>query len=247
MNPEIIKEEKDYLVINKPAGLVVHSDGRTEEKTLCDFIIEKYPEISGVGEPLKIETKDEEGNIVEKIINRPGIVHRLDRNTSGVMLVARTNEGFDFLKELFKNRQVEKTYHCFIYGNLKEDKIIVDDPIGRSKKDFRQWMAGDNARGKLRTAETEFNVLQRSEDKTVTFIEAKPKTGRTHQIRVHLKHLNSPIVSDELYAPNRGKLLGFERMALHAYSLKFTDQNEQLQDFVADYSEDFKKAVESFK
>jgi 23S rRNA pseudouridine1911/1915/1917 synthase len=244
MNPEIIKEEKDYLVINKPAGLVVHSDGRTEEKTLCDFMVDKYPEISGVGEPLKIKATE---NNPEKIIERPGIVHRLDRDTSGVMLVARTKEGFDFLKKLFKDRKIEKTYHSFIYGNIKEDNLVINEPIGRSKKDFRQWMSGENARGQLRPAETEFKVLKRSEDKKVTFIEAKPKTGRTHQIRVHLKSLNSPIVADQLYAPNREKLLGFERMALHAYSIRFTDQSGENLEYMAEYPLDFKKAIESFK
>lgn len=246
MNPKIIKEEKDYLVINKPAGLVVHSDGRTEEKTLCDFLIEEYPEIKEVGEPLKISTKNESSKAIEKTINRPGIVHRLDRQTSGIMLVAKTKEGFDFLKQLFKYRKIEKTYHAFIYGNIKEDNLLVDQPIGRSKKDFRQWMASDSARGKLRSAKTEFNILKRSESKEITFIEAKPKTGRTHQIRVHLKYLNSPIIADDLYAPNRDKLLGFNRMALHAYSIKFKNKDGEAKEYTAEYPQDFKNAIENF-
>ena len=247
MNPQIIKEEKDYLVINKPAGLVVHSDGRTQEKTLCDFLLEIYPEIDGVGEPLKIFSKNEKGEDVEIVIDRPGIVHRLDRDTSGVMLVARTQDGFDFLKELFKNRQIEKTYHAFVYGNIKEDEIIINEPIGRSKKDFRQWLAGGNARGKLRPAETHVNILKRSENKKTTFIQAMPKTGRTHQIRVHLKSVNSPIVADGLYAPNRDGLFGFNRMALHAYSIKFLDRDNKEKEFVAEYPKDFKEAIEKFK
>jgi len=245
MNPQIIKEEKDYLIINKPTGLVVHSDGRTQEKNLCDFLIENYPEIKGVGEPLKISEK-KDGHTNEKIIDRPGIVHRLDRNTSGVMIVARTQEGFEYFKELFKNREIQKKYHAFIYGNLKEDSIVVDEPIGRNKKDFRQWMSGENARGNLRPAKTEFKVLKRSDKKDITFIEALPKTGRTHQIRVHLKSLNSPIICDELYAPNRDSKLGFDRMALHAQSIRFKDINGEVKEYTADYPEDFKNAVSIF-
>ena len=238
MNPQIIKEEVDYLIINKPAGLVVHSDGRTEERTLCDFLMENYPEIKGVGEPLKISE--------DEIIDRPGIVHRLDRNTSGVMIVARTQEGFEYFKEVFKNRKTQKAYQAFVYGNIKEDSIIIKESIGRSKKDFRQWMSGDKARGKLRSAETEFKVLKRSAKKDLTFVEAYPKTGRTHQIRVHLKSINSPIVCDNLYAPNRETELGFDRMALHAYSIRFKDLDGEVKEYTADYPEDFKNAVVIF-
>lgn len=238
MEPQIIKEEKDYLAINKPAGLVVHSDGRTEEKTLCDFLIQKYPEIKGVGEPLELS----DGTKIE----RPGIVHRLDRETSGVMLVARTEEGFSFLKDLFKNREVSKTYHAFVYGNIKEDSLLIDEPIGRSKKDFRQWMSGDKARGNLRPAVTEVEVLKRSDNRDVTFLEARPRTGRTHQIRVHLKFRNNPIVSDGLYAPNREDLLGFERLALHSYKISFKNKDGQIVEYVADYPDDFEKALKDF-
>ena len=238
MEPQIIKEEKNYLVVNKPAGLVVHSDGRTEEKTLCDFLIKKYPEIKGVGEPLELS----DGSQIE----RPGIVHRLDRDTSGVMLVARTEDGFNFLKNLFKNREVSKTYHAFVYGNIKEDSLIIDDPIGRSKKDFRQWMSGDKARGTLRPAVTEIEVLKRSDKKDITFIEARPKTGRTHQIRVHLKSRNNQIVGDSLYAPNREGLLGFNRLALHSFKISFKNEEDQLVEYVAEYPPDFDKALKDF-
>jgi len=249
MDPQIIKEEKDYIVINKPAGLIVHSDGRTQEKNLCDFMIGLYPEIKGVGEPLKIITKTKEDGkeiIKEKTINRPGIVHRLDRETSGVMIIARTEKGFDFFKELFKNRKVEKKYHTFVYGNIREDIFSIDEPIGRSKKNFKQWMSGENTRGKLRSAKTDFKILKRSEDKSVTFVEALPKTGRTHQIRVHLKSINAPIISDNIYAPNREQKLGFDRLALHSYSIGFTDIYNNKVSFSAGYPEDFDKAVERF-
>jgi len=241
-----IFENEDYIVINKPARLMVHADGRSSNKTLCDFLIEQYPEIKGVGEPLIIKSKNPEGELIESKIDRPGIVHRLDKDTSGVMLVARTQKGFDYLKEQFQDRKVEKTYHTFVYENIKEDEFEVNVSIGRSKKDFRRWMAGDNARGQLRTAQTFFKVLKRSEEKRSTFLEARPKTGRTHQIRVHLKYLYKPIVADSLYAPDREPLFGFERQALHARDIEFTDLNGNKVEYTAEYPDDFENALATF-
>ena len=239
MPPQILKEEKDYIVINKPAGLMVHGDGRSTEKTLCDFLLEKFPEIAGVGEPLKISD--------EVKIDRPGIVHRLDRETSGVMIIARTKEGFEYLKHEFQERRVHKTYHTFVYGNIREDSGVIDSPIGRSKTDFRQWSAGKTARGEMRDAVTEFTVLKRAEDKTVTFVEARPKTGRTHQIRVHFKSIFHPVVADNLYAPGREKMLGFERLALHARAVEFSDLSGKTVIYEAEYPEDFARAVKEMK
>jgi 23S rRNA pseudouridine1911/1915/1917 synthase len=245
-NLKIIHEDTNYIVINKPAGLMVHADGRSSDKTLCDFLLENYPEIKGVGEPLVIKSKNEEGELIETKIDRPGIVHRLDKDTSGVMLVSRTQKGFDYLKEQFQDRKVEKTYHAFVYENIKEDEFEVNVSIGRSKKDFRRWMAGDNARGQLRPAQTFFKVLKRSEEKRSTFIEARPKTGRTHQIRVHLKHLYKPIVADSLYAPDRAPLFGFERQALHAREIEFRDMEGKKVEYTAEYPDDFEKALATF-
>jgi 23S rRNA pseudouridine1911/1915/1917 synthase len=114
MEPEVIYEDKDIIAINKPAGLVVHSDGKTKEKTLTDWLLSKYPEIKGVGEP----GKDSNGNEID----RPGIVHRLDRETSGIMLVAKNHDSFLNLKNQFKNHEIQKIYHAFVYGVLKTEK-----------------------------------------------------------------------------------------------------------------------------
>jgi len=233
----IITQTKDYALINKPAGLVVHSNGKTEEKTLCDFLLEHFPEIENVGEPIILQN----GTIIKK----PGIVHRLDRETSGIMLVALNQEAFTYFKELFKNREVKKTYHAFVYENIKEDSGVIDKPIGRSRNDFRQWQAGSKARGEMRDAVTEFRVMGRSTDKSFTFVEAMPKTGRTHQIRVHFKHLSHPLVADALYAPNRGNQLGFERMALHSKKIEFTGPDGVLVEAEAPYPDDFEKALNS--
>lgn len=234
MPPQIIKETKDYLVINKPSGLIVHADGKTVEPTLTDWILEHYPEIRDVGEPWV--------NGEGETIYRPGIVHRLDRETSGVMVVARNQEMFELLKSEFKNREVRKVYHAFVYGKVKDDRGKIERPIGRSASDFRKYSAQRGARGELREAVTLYRVLWRGEG--VTMIEAMPQTGRTHQIRVHMKAINHPVVGDSLYAPNHESLLGFKRTALHARSLEFTDLKGKRVTFEAPYPEDFMKAVE---
>lgn len=236
MPPEILFENKDFLAIDKPAGLVVHADGKTKEPTLVDWLMEKYPEIENVGEPLIIG---------EDIIKRPGIVHRLDRETSGVMIVAKTPESFEFFKNAFKDRDVAKTYNAFVFGHLKEDEGVIDASIARSKSDFRKWSAQRGARGEKRNAITEYKVISRFEDDGQKFslIEVSPKTGRTHQIRVHMKYLNHPIVGDKLYG---GKVYGgleFNRTALHARKIAFSGPDGQDYTFEAPYPDDFLQAI----
>ena len=199
-------EDQDIIALNKPAGLVVHSDGKTEEPTLVEWLLKKYPDISGVGEPLRLSNG--------KVVDRPGIVHRLDRETSGVILVAKTAEGFACLKAQFHDRKIIKHYHAFVYGQMNDERGMIDRPIGRAKTDFRKWSAERGARGELRDAVTIYKVLKTSP--TVSFVEAIPKTGRTHQIRVHLRSISRPVVSDKLYAPGKPEMLGFTRAALHA-------------------------------
>ena len=259
MNPSILYEDKDILAINKPAGLVVHSDGRstslttskTTEPTLVDWLIKKYPETRPV--------RDREGSQREFISNgikdvgelgrnsegeeilRSGIVHRLDRETSGVMLIAKTQKAFDILKKQFQNREVKKIYHAFVWGSVKADEGTVDRPIGRSSKDFRMWSAQRGARGEMREAVTEYKVLKRLDD--YSFVEISPKTGRTHQIRVHFKAINYPLVADKLYAPKKENTLGFKRLALHSYQITFKDVAGESRTVVAPYPEDFANAV----
>jgi 23S rRNA pseudouridine1911/1915/1917 synthase len=237
MSIEVIYENSDYVVLNKPSGLMVHPDGKSDEYTLCDFLLERYPDIKDVGESIQKDGVE---------IKRPGIVHRLDKETSGVMIAALNQESFKYFKNLFKNREVKKTYNAFVWGNIKEDEGVIDQPIGRSKKDFRRWFAGEKARGKLRDALTEYKILKRGEDKEITFVEVYPKTGRTHQIRVHFKHIYRPLVGDTLYC-DRGYTLGFNRLALHAKSISLTAQNGEEVEYVAEYPADFHKALDSFK
>lgn len=237
MEPTILYEDKDILVINKPAGLVVHSDGKTKELSLVDWLLAKYPEIKNVGEPWT--------NQKGETILRPGIVHRLDRETSGVMLVAKTQEVFENLKEQFQKHEVRKIYHAFVYGEMKDKKGVIERPIGRSNKDFRMFSAQRGARGEIREAMTEYEVI--SEAKGYTFVEVRPKTGRTHQIRVHFKAINYPLVADSLYAGKRENTLGFKRLALHSYSVTFTDMKGEEKTITAPYPEDFASAVSALQ
>ncbi len=230
---EILYEDKDYVVINKPAGLVVHPDGRTEEPTVVDWILDKYPKLKEVGEPITLKSGE--------ILYRPGIVHRIDRDTTGILVIAKNQDAFLNLKNQFQNRDVEKIYNAFVYGVIKDEDGRIDRPIGRSKKDFRLWSAQRGARGEMREAITDFTVLERG--KTATFVEAKPKTGRTHQIRVHFKAINFPIICDPLYAPKRDGILGFKRLALHSRSIAFTGIKGKKIIVEAPLPEDFKKAL----
>jgi 23S rRNA pseudouridine1911/1915/1917 synthase len=146
-------------------------------------------------------------------------VHRLDRDTSGAVVLAKDQETFLYLKDLFQKREVSKVYDAFVYGSVKNDRGAIDRPIGKSKKDPRRRVAGRGARGALRDAVTQYRVLARGGG--ATHLELRPKTGRTHQIRVHMKAIGHPVVCDALYAPQMPPLLGFERLALHAHSLSF--------------------------
>ena len=233
MDISILYEDKDIVAINKPVGLVVHSDGKTSEPNVAEWVLEHYPEAKDVGEPARTPTG--------QMVPRPGIVHRLDRETSGVMLVAKTQTGFDVLKKQFQEHTVKKTYHAFVYGEIKKDKDIIDRPIGRSSQDFRKWSAQRGARGEMREAVTEYEVLLRG--KGYSFVQAFPKTGRTHQIRVHFKAISYPLVADSLYAPNRENTLGFKRLALHSYEIIFNTVDGTPKSVIATYPKDFEHAI----
>jgi 23S rRNA pseudouridine1911/1915/1917 synthase len=218
MEPEIVYEDEDVLVINKPAGLIVHSDGRTAEPSVAEWAVARYPQMKGVGEPWE----SPQGEIVE----RPGIVHRLDRTTSGVMILAKTAEAHAFLKKQFQDRETKKEYLALVYGHPKEDAGIIEKEIVRIKSVPPRWGVAHGLENKKRAAITEWKVLKRGTEpetgEKVSLLSVLPKTGRTHQIRVHLKALGYPIVSDHLYAAGKPQLFGIRRPALHAERLSIT-------------------------
>ena len=215
MKIKVLYEDSNILAIDKPSGILVHPDERSKEKTILDLFLKKYPKLE--------------------------IVHRLDKETSGVMLLAKNKKTHEFLKSQFKNREIKKTYVAIVSGNVKNDRGVINKPIGRSPKDFRRYLAGRGVRGELRDAVTQYRVLKRftsdpsglkatspsqgrentKEGAKFTYLEIHPKTGRTHQIRVHMKYLNHPVVCDSLYNPDNPTPKGITRMALHARSIEF--------------------------
>lgn len=225
--PVVLFEDGDLLVVDKPAGLVVHADGRTTEPTLSDWVLETYPHLKDVG---GMHTLDS-----ERYAPRAGILHRLDRETSGVILIAKNDETFYFLQRQFLDHSIEKTYNAFVGGVPDPAEGTITLPIGRSRSDFRQWATGEDARGTLRKATTLFRVL--GQGGGFSFLELKPQTGRTHQLRVHLKAIGHPIVCDKRY----GSLcaLGFTRLALHALSLKIKLPSGVAHTFTAPLPDDF--------
>lgn len=225
----ILYEDADVMAINKPAGLIVHEDGRTIEPSVVEWVRATHPEIIGVGEPMTLQNGD--------TIDRPGIVHRLDRETSGVLLIAKNQDTFLFLKRQFQKHEIEKRYHAFVYGNFKELTGTIDKPIGRSAGDFRKWSSGKGTRLRTRPAITRYTVLLQNRE--AAYLDLEPKTGRTHQIRVHLQTIGHPVVCDSRYAPNKPPLLSFKRLALHSVSLTCSMLSGKKMTFEAPEPEDF--------
>jgi 23S rRNA pseudouridine1911/1915/1917 synthase len=259
MKINILYEDKNLMVLDKPAGISVHQDGKNKKiKTIADWIQENYPKLEKIGEPMEIEYK---GEIIK--IPRPGIVHRLDRETSGVLIIAKNQKTFQFLKDQFQNHEIKKVYQAFVYGYVADPKAslltgkrgVINVPIGRSPKDIRMWTAGRGAKEPLREAITEYSVLQRFVDNEemskdnkhqFSYIEFYPKTGRTHQIRVHSRYINHPIVSDPLYKGERENALGFKRLALHSKSINFKLPEGKYITIESPLPSDFKKAIKEY-
>jgi 23S rRNA pseudouridine1911/1915/1917 synthase len=236
-NIKILYEDQNLLAVNKPSGLVVHPDGRTKEASLTDWIEEKYPQCEKVGEPLKIG--------VGETIKRWGIVHRIDRETSGVVLIAKNQETYNFLKQQFLDREIEKAYHAVVYGDVRYDEGIINLSIGRNKSDFRKRATGKAVRGEEKEAITHYKTLARKEK--ISLIEANPQTGRTHQLRVHFADIGHAILEDRLYSVPRKAPVNIGRLALHAYSIEFELPEKKLIKIVASYPADFQKAVDFFE
>ena len=226
---EIVYSDRDLIVVNKPPGMPVHPGVSVSGETLVGMLLERFPEIRGVGDNFSF---------------RPGIVHRLDKDTSGVMVVARNQYAFDALKQLFKSRQVEKIYRAIVCGRLRENQGIISFPIGRSIKNplKRAAVQGKSAVRGEREAITEYRLIKEWEG--LSLVELCPKTGRTHQLRVHMKAIGHPVACDRVYG---GKNVccpeGADRQMLHAQSISFSFDGGRRFRFEADPPEDFSRAV----
>jgi len=206
MDIKVIYEEPDFLVINKPAGLIVHSVGDVGGDSVVSWLLKNYPEVATVGD-------DPE--------ERAGIVHRLDRDTSGVMIIPRTQEAFVFFKNLFQKKMVHKTYMALIYGAPREQKGVIDKPIGLNSGTVKRTVYVKNAK-MVKDAVTDYEVIKTFEisGMQVSLVRVSPRTGRTHQIRVHMASINCPIVGDTLYGPKK-QPIKISRQFLHADSIEF--------------------------
>lgn len=192
----ILHEDSDLVVIDKPAGLVVHPGAGNATGTLVQALLHHCKDLSGIGG-----------------VERPGIVHRLDKETSGCLVIAKNDFAHQSLAAQFAGRTVEKTYLAIVEGTLRRGSGVIEAAIGRHRSN-RQKMAVDLT-GKGREAVTNYRVLAAADG--LSLVECQPKTGRTHQIRVHLKHLGHPLAGDPVYG-RRGR---FERHLLHAWKLAF--------------------------
>lgn len=208
---EILFEDEDFLVVNKPVGILVHPTQK-KEKSLVDQLVKQFPKIKKVGEnPL-----------------RPGIVHRLDKLVSGVLLVAKTQDGFDCAKKQFLDRTIEKKYSALVYGVVKPDHFFIEFPIVRSKR-LGRMVALPQDKDEGKDAKTECDVVKRFTNTTLLNIQLH--TGRTHQIRVHLKAFDHPIVGDTLYFKKHMKNIKRKttsRIFLHATSIQFENLKGEL-------------------
>ncbi|OGI95447.1 hypothetical protein A2917_02710 [Candidatus Nomurabacteria bacterium RIFCSPLOWO2_01_FULL_42_17] len=227
MKIKVLYEDSNILAINKPSGILVHPREGIKparnathsvaggEKTILDLFFKKYPKLE--------------------------IVHRLDFETSGVMLLAKNKKAHEFLKKQFADREVKKIYVAIVSGSVRNDRGVINKPIGRSPRDFRRYLSGRGARGEMREAITEYRVIKRI--KNFTYLEVRPKTGRTHQIRVHMKYLNHPVVCDSLYNPDSPCPKGISRMALHAKSIEFKNLKDKIIKVESPLPKEFEKML----
>jgi 23S rRNA pseudouridine1911/1915/1917 synthase len=233
----VLFEDSSMIVVDKPSGMVVHPAPGNLSGTLVNALLHHCRDLSGING-----------------VMRPGIVHRLDKETSGVMVIAKDDQSYDQLARQFKNRTVEKVYLTLAYGNLKQDEGLIDAPIGRHP-DQRKKMSTRARKGK--TALTRWKVLERFGP--FTFLEIYPRTGRTHQIRVHLSSMGHPLLGDPLYG-RKGKpgtkedtvlrecVKRMNRQALHAHKLGLNHPRtgERVQ-FVAPIPQDMMETLECLR
>lgn len=231
LNISIIYQDNDLVVINKPAGVSVHRGISEKGETIADWLVEKFPEIKNIGDEPEL---------------RSGIVHRLDKETSGVLVMARNQKSFEFLKNKFQSREVVKKYLALAEGELKKYKGVISLPIGKSGSDFRKKSAFASAKGGLREAITEYKTIEKFSG--YALVEIYPKTGRTHQIRVHFKAIGNPIVCDSLYGGKRMTCpFGLTRHFLHASFLEFVAPSGIRLKIEADLPEDLEKVLKGLR
>jgi 23S rRNA pseudouridine1911/1915/1917 synthase len=220
----VLFENENFAVIDKPSGVQVHPSKKNEKDTLASGLLQKFPEIANVGD--EPET-------------RPGIVHRLDRDTSGILIIARNQKTFEAFKEKFQKHEMKKTYWALAHGNFSSNSRsgTIEKPLARSGNYKKQTVAGGKTKTKVRPAVTDYNAIK--EIGYYSLLEVMPKTGRMHQIRIHLFSIGHPIVGDKLYkikgtssgATAKRQLLHAKKIDFELDSKKFTFEAPLPQDF----------------
>ncbi len=238
-SPQIIYENADFAVINKPAGVLVHHThfwlkgqkrySKEFTESLADWVEEKYPETIKVG---------------DHPATRPGMVHRLDKDTSGVIIICRTQSAYDYFKDLFKNRKIKKIYLALVWGEVIPPEGVIDKPIGILPETVKRSVSSASMT-MMKDAVTEYKVIKYIKDENdkikFSLLEVNPKTGRTHQIRIHLKSIGHPIVGDKLYGS--APIPELKRHFLHAASLEFVSPNGEKMKIEAPLPEDLKLLI----
>lgn len=232
MKAKIIYENDDILVVDKPAGIVVFPEGKTEERTLINFLLKNNPALKNAGEK-----------------PRYGIVHRLDKDTSGILLVAKNNKSLIFLQKQFKDKRVEKKYIALVAGKVKAKQGVIETLIGRAPKDRKKQKVylptEPDSKGK-REAITGYKIMEKFRD--YTLLEVFPKTGRKHQIRCHFSFLGHPIVGDKMYRfKNQLCPEGLSRQFLHASHLKIKLSDGKEKKFKSKLPEDLEICLQKLK
>lgn len=229
---KVVADEKNFLIIEKPAGLLVHPTEKNETNTLADWLIAQYPKLKKIGEDP----------------GRPAIVHRLDKDVSGLMLIPKNQDAFDYFKKMFKERRLTKKYLALVSGRIEKPEDKIDFPIGRSQTKTGLFAAHprqgkDDFDPKDKKALTIFTVKERFIN--YTFLEIEILTGRTHQIRVHLLAYGHPVVGDRLYAPKQK--IELDRLFLHAAFLSFADQDGRRFEFISPLPKKLKDFLKGIK
>lgn len=196
---DILYQDADVVIINKPCGMVVHPAAGNEDGTLVNALLYHVHDLSGIGGEM-----------------RPGIVHRLDKDTSGLILIAKNDRAHAALSAQFKERSMEKHYRAVAFGNFREESGLIDAPIARHPVDRKKMAVVPDGK----PSQTEWKVLERL--KSATYLDVHLLTGRTHQIRVHMNSIGHSLLGDPIYAPNIRTHVHIPRLMLHAYSLAFT-------------------------
>ncbi len=225
---DIRYEDRDLIVVNKPPGMVVHPSLGHAGGTLVNALLAHCPDLEGVGGE-----------------RRPGIVHRLDKDTSGLIIAAKHDHALWYLQNQFKERTVNKVYKALVSGSLQPPEALIDAPIGRDPRHRKKMavVAASSGRGDARPAQTNYRAIQYYEGHT--FVECRPHTGRKHQIRVHMAYIGFPVAGDPIYGHRKNRL-GLRRHFLHAAELTFRrpSDGEELH-IVAELPEDLAKVLEA--